>query len=46
VPPQEGVYYIFFQSPSLGIQFNQLPSLTLQATKADDAATGTQKTQP
>ena len=38
VPPQAGVYYIFFQSPSLGVQFNQLPSLTLQATKDDDAS--------
>jgi hypothetical protein len=31
VPPQAGVYYVYFQSPSLGIQFNQLPPLTLQA---------------
>ena len=31
VPPQSGVYYVFFQSPSLGIRFNQLPPLTLQA---------------
>src|SRR6266850_151812 len=31
VPPQAGVYYVFFQSPSLGIRFNQLPPLTLQA---------------
>ena len=31
VPPQPGVYYVFFQSPSLGIRFNQLPPLTLQA---------------
>ncbi|MCM3901480.1 MAG: hypothetical protein ND866_07220 [Pyrinomonadaceae bacterium] len=31
VPPQSGVYYVFFQSPSLGVRFNQLPPLTLQA---------------
>jgi hypothetical protein len=37
VPPQAGAYYVFFQSPSLGVQFNQLPSLTLEATKEDDA---------
>ena len=35
VPPQEGVYYIYFQSPSLGVQFNQLPYLILQATKGN-----------
>jgi YVTN family beta-propeller protein len=33
VPPQEGVYYVYFQSPSLGVQFSQLPYLILQATK-------------
>ena len=33
VPPQAGVYYIFFQSPSLGIQFNQSMPLTLQVVK-------------
>jgi YVTN family beta-propeller protein len=37
VPPQAGVYYVFFQSPSLGVQFNQLPFLTLQATYTDAA---------
>lgn len=31
VPPQAGVYYIFFQCPSLRVQFNQLTPLTLQA---------------
>jgi YVTN family beta-propeller protein len=35
VPPQAGVYYIFFNSRSLGIDFNQLPKLTIQATKRD-----------
>jgi YVTN family beta-propeller protein len=33
VPPEPGVYYIFFQSPSLGIQFNQSMPLTLQVVK-------------
>ena len=33
VPPDPGVYYIFFQSPSLGIQFNQSTPLTLQVVK-------------
>ena len=33
VPPQSGVYYVFFQCPSLGVQFNQIPYLILQATK-------------
>jgi YVTN family beta-propeller protein len=35
--PEPGVYYVFFQSPSLGVRFNQLPFLTLQATPAADA---------
>jgi YVTN family beta-propeller protein len=33
VPPEPGVYYIFFQSPSLGVQFNQSTPLTLQVVK-------------
>lgn len=33
VPPQPGVYYVFFQSPSLGFRYNQLPPLTLQAVE-------------
>jgi YVTN family beta-propeller protein len=33
VPPQPGVYYVFFQSPSLNVQFNQITPFTLQATK-------------
>ena len=45
VPPQAGVYYVFFQSPSLGVQFNQLPFLTLQATNTD-AAPKSKITQP
>ena len=43
VPPQSGVYYVFFQCPSLGVQFNQIPYLILQATK--DNATS-KETQP
>lgn len=35
VPPQPGVYYVFFQSPSLNVTFSQLPSTTLTATKDD-----------
>lgn len=31
VPPQAGVYYIYFQCPSLGVQFNETTPLTLQA---------------
>lgn len=30
---QPGVYYIFFECPSLRVRFNQLPYLILQATK-------------
>jgi len=33
VPPQTGVYYVYFQCPSLGVQFNQIIPLTLEATK-------------
>jgi len=32
VPPQAGVYYVYFQCPSLGLQLNQITPLTLQAT--------------
>lgn len=35
VPPRDGVYYIYFNSRSLGVDFNQLPKLTIQATKRD-----------
>jgi YVTN family beta-propeller protein len=41
IPPQPGVYYVFFQCPSLGVKFNQIPSLHLVAIK-DSAATSTQ----
>ena len=33
VPPQPGVYYVFSQSPSLGLQLHQSTPLTLQAVK-------------
>jgi YVTN family beta-propeller protein len=33
VPPNAGVYYVFFQSASLGLQFNQSTPLTIQAVK-------------
>jgi YVTN family beta-propeller protein len=33
VPPQPGMYYIFFESASLGLQFNQSTPLTLQVVK-------------
>lgn len=45
VPPQEGVYYVHFQSPSLGVRFNQIPRLILQATKAS-AASGATRARP
>ena len=32
-PPQAGVYYVYFQCPSLSVRFNQLTPLTLQAVK-------------
>ncbi len=34
VPPREGVYYVYFQVPSLGVRFNQIPFITLQAVTA------------
>jgi YVTN family beta-propeller protein len=43
VPPQSGVYYVFFQCPSLGIQYRQLPRLVLNA---DTAATTAASKQP
>jgi hypothetical protein len=33
VPPQAGVYYIYFQCPSLGLQFSGITPVTLRATK-------------
>ncbi len=33
VPPQTGVYYVYFQCPSLDLKFNQTAPLTIQAIK-------------
>ena len=33
VPPESGVYYIFVESASLGLEFNQSTPLTLSAVK-------------
>jgi YVTN family beta-propeller protein len=33
VPPNPGVYYVFVQSASLGLEFNQSTPLTIQAAK-------------
>ncbi|HEV8485481.1 MAG TPA: hypothetical protein VGV87_18200, partial [Blastocatellia bacterium] len=33
VAPQEGVYYVYFQCPSLGVRFNQISPLILQAIR-------------
>jgi YVTN family beta-propeller protein len=38
VPPQEGVYYIYFQAPKLGVRFNQIPFITLEAVKASNSS--------
>ena len=35
VPPHAGAYYIYFNCQSLGVDFNQLPHLTIQATRRD-----------
>jgi YVTN family beta-propeller protein len=34
VPPQAGVYYVYFQCPSLKVQFNQIAPFILQAVKS------------
>lgn len=34
VPPQAGIYYIFFQCPSLGMPYTQTPYLVLRAAKS------------
>jgi YVTN family beta-propeller protein len=31
VPPRPGVYYVYFQSPSLGVQLNHITPITIQA---------------
>ena len=33
-PPQPGAYYVFFQSPSLKVKFNQLQPATLEVVGA------------
>jgi hypothetical protein len=33
VPPSAGVYYVFFESAQLGVQYNQSTPLTIQAIK-------------
>ncbi len=35
VPLQAGVYYVFFESPSLDVTFSKSPRVTLTATKED-----------
>lgn len=37
VPPQAGVYYVFFECPSLGVRPSQIPFLVLRATDGVDA---------
>lgn len=43
VPPQTGVYYVFFQCPSLNVRFNQTTSLTLQAISNEDVPKANQR---
>ncbi len=31
VPPKPGIYYAYFQSPSLGVQLNHITPLTIEA---------------
>jgi len=38
VPPQPGVYYVYFQCPSLEIRYSQIRPVTIEAVK-DGAAT-------
>ena len=45
IPPRAGVYYIFFQCPSLEVEFNQIPSLNLEAT-IDTNSSSTKEPQP
>jgi YVTN family beta-propeller protein len=33
VPPQAGIYYVYFQCPSLGVRFNHITPLTFQASQ-------------
>jgi hypothetical protein len=38
-PPHEGIYYIYFNCPSLNLDFNQSPYLVLRAEKSGAAST-------
>jgi YVTN family beta-propeller protein len=38
VPPQPGVYYVYFQSPSLDIRYSDTRPLTIEAVKTSTAA--------
>jgi hypothetical protein len=38
VPPQPGIYYMYFQCPSLEIQYNQIRPFTIEAVKDGTAA--------
>jgi YVTN family beta-propeller protein len=38
VPPQPGIYYVYFQCPSLEIRYNQVRPLTIEAVKTGAAA--------
>jgi YVTN family beta-propeller protein len=38
VPPQPGIYYVYFQSPSLDLRFNQTLPLTIEGGKNSTAA--------
>jgi YVTN family beta-propeller protein len=33
VPPQAGIYYVYFQCPSLQLEYNQIRSITIEAVK-------------
>ena len=37
-PPQPGIYYVYFQCPSLEIHYNQIRPVTIEAVKDGTAA--------
>jgi hypothetical protein len=37
-PPKSGVYYVFVQCPSLGVRYNQIPYVILEAKQENAAA--------
>lgn len=41
--PQPGIYYVFWECPSLKVRYNQLPPLILQVTIEEPAAKATRK---